>query len=93
MLWPGVQYFRSLLDQNDITNCPFTSADKIAEDIWGKDVVPIRGRGLRKPAKSIPKLKITQLPAMLSCTPYQRLLLSGPPHERKIERREAFLVI
>jgi hypothetical protein len=51
---PTLENFKSLLRMNVIKNCPVTTEDvNIAEKIFGKDILSLKGKSTRRKPKSV----------------------------------------
>lgn len=64
---PSLDHFCELLNKKSIANCPLTSKDaRCTEDIYSKDIVLIRGKGMKriKQSSNIPPVKV-QIPISL----------------------------
>ena len=56
---PGLQSFNTMLDENQMTNCPYASRDaKVADAMHEKELSAVRGREIRNLQQSEPVIRI-----------------------------------
>ena len=65
---PTVENFKVLLRMNTIQNCPVTIEDvKIAEHIFGPDMLSLKGKSTRRKPKPVRKdLDLVEIPAEIT---------------------------
>ena len=73
---PSLQQFLTILDKNQLPNCPVTRRDAlIAEKIFGPDIGSLKGKTVHRPPESV-QIQLNDLPIDIM-TEYQQVTLCG----------------